>query len=251
MIRAAEMMESRPRSQRNPSEMRFAAALALLVGAQADYFTQTFHNGAGCTGSVFQRSASFIGGCTPSGTFSTAFTCVNSSFGVLNIYPSATCSGTPTPSMVNGINWGCSDIGSSTTSNVVCVTGAYSPPINNSRLSTFYQGATCASSAAVTAGAVAQSASSGATGVCVQSFTQSSITTCNATASTASLYTSADCSGAIAFNFTLPLGCTADANGATVVSCTGSGASSGAAATTLTAAAAVLLAAASAASAWM
>jgi len=171
---------------------------------------------------------------------------------VLNIYQSPTCGGAPTPSVINGLSWGCDTgrSGSSGSSTVMCTTGAYSPP-RNSRLSTFYQGATCASSTAVSAGAVAQSSSSGATGACVQqSASQSVFTTCNATTSTSAIYLSADCSGAVALNSTAPLGCTVGDSGATVVSCTG-GASSGSAATTLTAAAAVLLAAASAASAWM
>ena len=106
-----------------------AILLALVAGATADYLKTTTTTSTTCSGTTLMTSYSNVAGCylITSGYYG-QLTCTNTSYGVMNIYTSSSCSGTAaSSSAVTSSPYGCTSTGFSG-SFLSCVSGNYSAP---------------------------------------------------------------------------------------------------------------------------
>ena len=224
-----------------------AAALALaLLAARADYVLQQQFLAASCPpGGAFAAVATYgdvgfapasatTAGCVPAagapGLWAKTV-CADASSGALNYYSNSFCQGTTVTSQqlsAVGFAAGCTAAGSGSQS-FTCTAGAFAP--GSSALTRAYAApATCANASLYAPTQVAAVP----LGACVQQsggpLPQYSLTTCNGTAVTTSLFLEAACSGAPAATTVALLACTDSPSGPSVVSCS---AAAGASATPL------------------
>ncbi len=207
------------------------------AAVSADYLLVTQYGAANCAGSPTISNAQQLG-CQSSGSgFFSSVTCINSTWGVVNAYNSASnpnaasCTGAvASTNIISGFPWGCTSSGSQS-SKGACVTGTWAAPANSVSITNFPNTAACPPPAA----ASASSALSYSAGTCIPFGSTASGATslkasCTSSSYTTTQFTTADCSGAGSTLATGSLGCTQNTpssgqQGVSVAQCT-SGASS-------------------------
>ena len=196
------------------------SVLFLATSASAD-FTQTAQFGAAnCAGAPSTLSAQNLGCSSIGSGLYRAISCANASFGFMNVYSTSDCTGAASASTVmNGLTWGCSTSGASSTQ-LSCVSGAWSAPRNSLAVINYPSSPSCPQTTP------ADNAVSYTTDTCLSFGSASARATCNSSTYTLTTFSSSDCSGASTPS-SGDIGCAASGGqGVSVYQCSTSGAPS-------------------------